>query len=180
VGHKMTKSEETALTGSPSHRRTHRSWGHRLAARLWSEWRVEILIVLLVALAIFLLVERMQIRQTLLGWLRQGLGALRSLGGSALRAAVDFIRNTTLSDLTGYVLLLVALAFMAWRLRWRLMAMPRFRASTCPRCGGGLHRVHRRWHDRVVSLFVPVRRYRCGDRTCGWSGLRVAAGRHGS
>lgn len=39
----------------------------------------------------------------------------------------------------------------------------------CPRCGGVVHRAHRRGHDRLVGLFRDVRRYRCTK--CPWEGL---------
>ena len=41
----------------------------------------------------------------------------------------------------------------------------------CPECGTEAHRSHRRPHERVIALIVPLRRYRCGQ--CGWSGLRL-------
>jgi hypothetical protein len=173
----MVQPEESQPTRSPSRHRARPSRARRVLAFL-SEWRAEILVVFLVALAIFLLVERMQIRQTLLGSLRQGLQALRSLGGGAGRWVVNFVERTTLSDLTGYTLLLIAVAFVAWRTRWRLMRMPRFTAAVCPHCGSDLRRVHRRPRDRLLDLFVPVRRYRCKNRDCYWSGLRVKRSRH--
>jgi predicted RNA-binding Zn-ribbon protein involved in translation (DUF1610 family) len=42
----------------------------------------------------------------------------------------------------------------------------------CPECGEALHRTHRRPIERVISLVIPLRRYRCHH--CGWSGLRVS------
>jgi hypothetical protein len=33
-----------------------------------------------------------------------------------------------------------------------------------------LERVRRRWPDRLVSLFRPVRRYRCCSIGCAWEG----------
>lgn len=32
-------------------------------------------------------------------------------------------------------------------------------------------RVPRHFGDRVVGLFVPLRRYRCASALCGWEGL---------
>ena len=40
----------------------------------------------------------------------------------------------------------------------------------CPRCGGPAHRVQRRKIDRLISLFFPRRRFRCGSMGCGWEG----------
>ena len=44
----------------------------------------------------------------------------------------------------------------------------------CPRCGGPLERIRRRWVDRLLSLLIPVRRYHCYSMGCNWTGrLRV-------
>jgi len=165
-----------ARSNKSSEPRPRRRSARQAIAHLWTEWRAEIFVGILVALAIFLLVEQMQIRQTFWGWLRRGIQALESLGGSIVQSLVAFVRRTTLSDLTGYVLLITAFAFVIWRTRWRLMTTPRFRAIKCPRCGSDLQRIHRRGRDRALNLFVPVRRYRCSNHNCGWRGLRVRKG----
>jgi hypothetical protein len=43
--------------------------------------------------------------------------------------------------------------------------------NICPQCQGRLDRVPRGVFDRVLSLFVPLRRYRCRSARCGWEGL---------
>lgn len=43
--------------------------------------------------------------------------------------------------------------------------------AACPRCDSPLERVPRRWRDRVLSLWFPVRRYRCTGWQCGWEGV---------
>lgn len=48
----------------------------------------------------------------------------------------------------------------------RLLAAP-----ACPRCNGKMERIRRRFLDRVASLVVPVRRYRCPHFSCQWEGL---------
>jgi transposase-like protein len=40
----------------------------------------------------------------------------------------------------------------------------------CPHCGRATYRVRRRQIDKLLSLFVPLRRFRCGH--CGWEGNR--------
>jgi hypothetical protein len=42
--------------------------------------------------------------------------------------------------------------------------------SVCPRCNAAVFRVSRRFIDLFVSLFVPVRRYRCISMECNWEG----------
>jgi len=40
----------------------------------------------------------------------------------------------------------------------------------CPACGLGIERIARRWPDRLLSVWLPVRRYRCTGDRCGWHG----------
>lgn len=44
------------------------------------------------------------------------------------------------------------------------------RWAICPRCNAGIFRVSRRLVDLFVSIFVPIRRYRCRSLSCGWEG----------
>jgi hypothetical protein len=43
--------------------------------------------------------------------------------------------------------------------------------TMCPCCGVQATRVERRWADLLLSLAVPVRRYRCTVARCSWQGL---------
>ena len=40
------------------------------------------------------------------------------------------------------------------------------RVRSCPKCGGDFVRVHRRIRDRLRSVILPVRRYRCSGLQC--------------
>jgi predicted RNA-binding Zn-ribbon protein involved in translation (DUF1610 family) len=44
-----------------------------------------------------------------------------------------------------------------------------FQGRLCPACGHGVHRAARSTLDRLASVVVPARRYRCEQ--CGWTGL---------
>lgn len=174
---------ETPAPESESRRR--RRKGQRRSKSRWDRlgqtlrnWWVEILVAVLVLLAIFLLVERMNIRQSLLTWVRQLIDGLGTLADNLSTGALSFVRGTTLSDLTAYLLLLVVAALVIWRVRWRLLTSPRWTELACPRCGSDLQRVHRYLRDRVVSVIVPVARYQCRNRECHWHGLRVRKSEH--
>ena len=41
----------------------------------------------------------------------------------------------------------------------------------CPRCSGETDRIPRRALDFMVSVLVPVRRYRCLSMGCNWEGM---------
>lgn len=149
-------------------------------AHVWHQWWVEILVVILIGVAIFLLFERMNIRQTLFTGLRRSVAWVSGLISAAVAGVAGLIRRTTVSDLIGYLLLVLVAALVVWRVRWRIMTSPRLTEMRCPQCGSELHRVHRRTRDRIVGLLVPVRRYGCRNASCGWRGLRVRQPHHES
>lgn len=41
----------------------------------------------------------------------------------------------------------------------------------CPRCLSRVNRMPRGLLDRLISLVVPVRRYRCRALACAWEGV---------
>lgn len=40
----------------------------------------------------------------------------------------------------------------------------------CPVCNGSTNRIPRRLIDLILSIFTPVRRYRCRSMSCTWEG----------
>lgn len=49
-------------------------------------------------------------------------------------------------------------------------------ALVCPRCGSQIVRIHRRTSDRIMSIFISVRRYSCQSSNCQWEGkIRVTS-----
>lgn len=139
-----------------------------------NEWRLEIVLVLLTALAVFLLTEQMDIRRTIWRWLRQAMAGL----GEAARRLADLLIPTTLSDFVGTALIIGVGVLAVWRVRWRLQRSPRFAGPVCSRCGAPAKRIHRKTLDRLVNVFVPVHRYICSNPDCRWRGLRVDPAKH--
>jgi hypothetical protein len=132
---------------------------------------LELIAGFLTLLGVFLLVERMEIRVTILRLLRLVWRAVGGAVGTVVGAVIQRIVNITTSDLIGLSLIALAVVVALWRVRVRLTE--RLAGNTCPLCGEGLRRRHRRWSDRVLSLLVPVLRYRCKNRDCRWEGLRA-------
>jgi hypothetical protein len=173
----MSKTGGGALGADTSEHHTHHRRRGRASAFLRS-YLVEIIAAIVVALGIFLLLDR-SLRVKAMEWGMAALhGVLRLLGylGSA---ASDALSGLSPSSVLGIALILVAVVATAFRVRWRLIRSASLTAIRCPRCSGPIHRVHRRWGDRVLSGFVPVRRYRCSNGKCRWCGIRVAASKHG-
>jgi predicted RNA-binding Zn-ribbon protein involved in translation (DUF1610 family) len=135
------------------------------------EYIVELVASFLALLGIFLLVERMEIRVTILRLLRLTGRTVTGAIDAVVNAIVHRVSSITTSDLIGLGLIVLAIVVALWRVRVRLMQ--RYAEHACPVCGGDLRRLHRRWSDRLVSLLLPVGRYRCRNKECGWEGPRV-------
>lgn len=138
------------------------------------EYLIELIALLFILLGIFLLFERMDIRETLyqavLGLtdnLRTGLAEASSLGQS-------YLTGFGLSDLLGLALIILAVIFVLWRIRYRFIRSERWAGSYCPKCGGRIHRKHRSSVDRFIGkvLFQDSARYKCSNEECDWTGLR--------
>lgn len=142
----------------------------------WRKYRVELVGLLAIVIGLFLLVEQLNIRRSIATWFRRivasGLAGFQNLD---VRIS-HLLSRISISDFLGLVLILGALAAVLARLRYRLLNDPKLTGDGCPRCGGSIHRVHRKWYDRVISVYVPVRRYRCSEEDCRWKGLKV--GKH--
>lgn len=162
-----------------AHQHHHRRRDEGKLRRFLRTYRFEIVWLLIVALGIFLIFERLNIRSSSIAWLRRAAAATLH-GVGHLNEVVDaFLAQTTLSDVIGYALVLGALLAICLRVRWRIIHSPKLTDLRCPHCGGAIHRSHRRAVDRFISSFVPVRRYRCANDQCRWYGLRVGTS-HGS
>jgi hypothetical protein len=140
---------------------------------------IEILIAIGLLLGIFLLFERIQIRVTLLRWLNATIRASVGAIGRLDDAFLTFISTIGLSELIAIPLLALTFLAVVWRVRWRTQHNPALTDLHCPRCKGNIHRVHRHTLDHLISIVVPVRRYHCTNRECGWSGIRVVTRAHG-
>lgn len=141
--------------------------------RLWREFTIEIAALVLAGLGIFLLVEQIQIRVTLLSFLRSLLAALARGGGAIVQGLHYKVTHVTLSDAVGGIIIVLAIWLVIWRMRWRIVHSEYLSQQVCPECGSRLHRVHRRTRDKLVTWILPLRRYRCINHACRWTGLRL-------
>lgn len=145
-----------------------------LLERMMRGFGVDVFAVLAVLLGIFLLVEPFEIRESL----RTGLGQMVEWAGEQEDNLRAFVAQQTLSDFIGMVFILLAVIFLAVRVRHHLHRSERLLAGNCPKCKGKVERIHRSRLDRVVGFVLQItfRRYRC--TACGWSGLRRPRHRH--
>jgi len=158
-------------------RREHRKRKHPSERSFFDSYWFEITIAGLIALGIFLLLERLEIKAAIwqaLVWSARRVGDIaRSLGRSGVRL---FNQIDETSDLVGIALILAAAALVAAKLRLRAIRrhppLPQ-----CPRCSAVLQRVHGGLIRRLLglALWVRIRHYacdECGFRATVWSGRR--------
>lgn len=143
-------------------------------------YRIELLWLLIVAIGLFLLLEQANLRSSVTLWAGETAHRLFQRATSLDEQISAFLIQVSLSDLLGFALVLIAVVAILLRLRWRLLNTPRLTQLKCPKCDGSLGRTHRTGIDRLISVYVPVRRYRCRTDGCGWSGLRTGPGRSAS
>ncbi|MFB6275389.1 MAG: hypothetical protein ABEI32_04475 [Halothece sp.] len=69
------------------------------------------------------------------------------------------------------ILLIISLLYFALaRIRYHLLRLANSH-PVCPVCNHKIHKQHRKTYQRLLSYYIPVRRYYCSS--CGWKGLRV-------
>lgn len=143
------------------------------------EYRVELIALLILFLAIFLLTEKMYIRQTVWGWLAAAFDFLGQSASNLAEALQAQITDLTVSDLIGILLLFFTLLFILWRARYRFLRSSFWQIRSCPRCGSPVKRIRRKMAERVFSrlLFLHAHRYLCSNPDCRWTGLRGSSDR---
>jgi hypothetical protein len=137
------------------------------------EYWVEILISGLAVIGIVLRVNRVDIHATLVDLSNQLFIGARTTANRTSEFMDNFLSRVSLYDLLGFLLLVAAIVFLLYRLRFRYLKGVRWQADNCPRCKGNIHRIHRTPQDRFLAAIVrrPLRRYQCANHACGWSGL---------
>jgi len=141
--------------------------------RFLKEYTIELIAGGVILFGAFLVVENFKIRSTLLAALtRLFSGILPSLN-SILSRISSRAAVLTVSDFLGILMILLAVEFIVWRIRYRFRTNKRLQTDACPKCSGPIRRIHRRWWDRVLgaTLLPEARRYSCMDPNCGWRGL---------
>jgi len=90
-----------------------------------------------------------------------------------------FASSFSMTGVIGFFILVIASVYVFGRTRSRYLVSEIYASRICPNCGENLKWIHRKWPDRILGmiLFIPLHRFRCANRDCGWNGLRKP-GRH--
>jgi hypothetical protein len=141
--------------------------------RFIKKYMVELIAGVVAIFGVFLMVERLEIRVILLTTLTRVLNGILSALESILLRAKHRATVLTPSDALGFLLIVLAVGFIIWRIRFRFHTDSRWGITSCPKCSSPLKRVHRSRLDRALGAIIlpEARRYRCVSSQCYWSGL---------
>jgi len=163
----MENDEER--TDEPESKRSERSHRHEhtlsdeptdsdyAIINFFKKYRVEVFAVCLLAVGIFLLVERWEIKWAIYVQLLWWSQRINEVGSRIISVATSVQK----SDIVGLILMCVAVYLITWRMRWR--AITRYRhlhldfKTHCPKCGDHLRRVPERVMHRVLEFVFRVR-----------------------
>jgi hypothetical protein len=146
------------------------------------EYTVEFIAGGVVLIGIFLILERYTVTAAILSILLKVINPILSVLKRILEGIGYRVGIMTPSDALGGLLVVLALAFIVWRVRYRFHTSQHWASNVCPKCSSPVTRVHRTWWDRILgaTFFPEARRYRCTSLKCTWSGLRRRHIRHRS
>jgi len=142
--------------------------------RILREYWLDIVLISVVGTGVLLVVTEVSIRDLLKLAFQNAVALLGRWEGNLVGGTKYLMTHFSLNDLLGAALAVVALVFILWRGRYHFYRSEYWQAVNCPKCGSGLHRIHRTTWDRFLSrtLLRGARRYQCKNRECGWTGLR--------
>ena len=133
---------------------------------LFKEYSFEITVSLMVTFGIFLLIENMEISQTLFNLGKTVLFFFADLIKAVRDLINNFLNDMELSDVVGVVLILFALYLILFRIRIRLLATyPKI--TKCQYCNSSskLKRIQKNFKHRIIhfALRLRVYYYQCKD-----------------
>jgi hypothetical protein len=141
---------------------------------LIEEYRLEFVGAIIALVGIFLVSQHGRVEILLKQGFLQLVNDLNMLNQVLMTDLPRYLRALPVSTVIGWLLVLLAVPFVVYRVRYRFTTSEQWQAEDCPRCGSGLRRTHRNSLDRFLSytLMPSARRYRCKNTDCHWNGLR--------
>ncbi len=133
---------------------------------LFQEYNFEITVLLMFIFGIFLLVENMEISETLFKFFKSALFFFADFIKSIRDSLYNILRWLELSDLVGVILILFASYLVSIRLRIRLLARyPKI--YECQYCDSSskLKRIQKKLKHRIIHIVLRLRvyYYQCQD-----------------
>lgn len=138
----------------------------------WREFSFEIRVTSLIIIGVFLILEEMEIKETAWYWIKYISTNVGGFLADLAQQSVDVISQIEVSDIVGFIMIIIAIVMMIGRVRRKMM----IRHSTlysCPNCDIELQRKHRTPFHRFLelTLFVKIKHYSCNK--CSFDGIQI-------
>jgi len=145
--------------------RRHHAW--------WQKYRFELTVLVLLALGVFLLVEKLEIKAFVFRQLKRLILGIATNISSLTNRLFSLLMEVETSDIVGILLILTALGMVFYRIRNRYI-LRHGPLRSCLKCGSDMQRTHRRLRHRILGLILwaDVRYYSC--KKCTFKGIRIA------
>lgn len=140
----------------------------------WRRNSLEIAVVVLILAGIYLIMEKTDVSENILHFIRVVIISIAGFFGSIASFIQKWIEDTEASDIVGYTLILTAVFLLGYRTRTNLLKNYQ-NTRSCPKCESGLSRLHRKFMHKIVSLMfrIKVKNYRCLGSNCSWRGIQI-------
>ena len=138
----------------------------------FKNFNFEIKVISLLALGIFLIVEKLEIKHFLFELIKLIIFNIGKIIQWLLNKSAFFIMRFEFSDIVGISILLYVLYLIINRLRERLFN--RFpNINNCSKCNGKIHRIRKKWKHKVLSYvyFITVKHYQCTE--CNYQEIKL-------
>ena len=124
-------------------------------------YRVDIFAISLLAVGIFLLVERLEIKAAIYRPLMRLVQRISDIGSHVISAVIGLQK----SDLVGLILMFVSVVIIVLRMRYRAIKKSEHldHHAACPKCEGHLQRMPTKVTHRLQEFLfnVRIRRFAC-------------------
>ncbi|MCH8011255.1 MAG: hypothetical protein IIA61_04790 [Candidatus Marinimicrobia bacterium] len=140
----------------------------------WRRNSLEIAVVVLILAGIYLLVEKTDVSENILHFLKIIIIFLARIFSSIASFLQKWIEDTEASDIVGYILILTAVFLLGYRTRTNLLKNYR-NTRSYPKCESGLSRIHRKFRHKIIGFLfrIRVKNYRFLGSNCSWQGIQI-------
>ena len=127
---------------------------------LFKEYNFEIIVFSMLVLGIFLLVEKMEISETIFFILKTTIFLFADIIKAVRDKIHEILSWLEISDLVGIILILLAGFMVALRARIRLLSKYQ-KINECPECttGNKLKRIQKKLKHRMINIVLRLRVY---------------------
>jgi hypothetical protein len=142
--------------------------------KIFYKYRLELIVLILGLSVAILIVGNFEIQGIFQRIFYGALALVQNVSVRTVDKLIAFGSSFSVTEFLGVAFIIGAIGFVFFRIRHHFRSDPDYDATDCPRCGSSLKRVHRTSFDRFLgkTILPNSRRYRCANKSCGWSGLR--------